>query len=521
MQEQINQIISENIAIDSVGTRDIFYNNRSTKTTRSKVDEHFHDLIVENLSEKHLLTYLKLSDVKKRSVLIEALILAENAQNKLDEDSPEGQLAQHLELYIITDTTDNKEVFKVWNNETKDFKLEYLGTRHYLGDKAMALLPKHMGIEVYNPDINGDDVFTWTKRGSSDLAIINTYKHPSWRTDLSTPFDDLCLKSKKVYALPDSARLFFEHLFPDEESRHYVFNYLYHALTERNGCQHILLLKGDTGSGKTMFASTMLRGLFGESNFRKAHKNFIGSNFNKLLENKRILFMDEVKVTYDTYATVKLYANDRMNIERKGVDADNDTELFLSFIASTNTERDYYLHFDDRRSSVIETTEVKLESIWTEVEIKAFLQEIRSDKFLRELGLFLLSRSWVEYEEEVEPLTQFKSPMFYKIIYEHLSLWEKTTIKVVEAAGRRGQEQITIDSILIKIENHGKIKFPVYEATLLEFLRRYSHEGEYKLGEIVKILDDGEECNILKIDPHFLIREGAEELEDESGEDLL
>ena len=84
MQEQLDQIIFDNVPIDSIGTRDIFYNNRTSKTTRTKVDEHFQELIFLKLPDEFKIQYMNMTSVEKKSMILEALIKAEQEQEEED-----------------------------------------------------------------------------------------------------------------------------------------------------------------------------------------------------------------------------------------------------------------------------------------------------------------------------------------------------------------------------------------------------------------------------------------------------
>jgi hypothetical protein len=87
----------------------------------------------------------------------------------------------------------------------------------------------------------------------------------------------------------------------------------------------------------------------------------------------------------------------------------------------------------------------------------------------------------------------------------------------VTKAGERGQEEMTIGSLLIKIDNDKRINYDLQEDTLLEFLMSYKHLGEFPLGGL-GVNDEGE--RVLEVGDYF-IEELNESDEEEDGEDLL
>lgn len=521
MQEIINQIIFRDVPINKITERDIVYNDSNDRTSKNKIAEALHDIIIQGIEDLTVLKkYMAADDTKRKALVVEAVKYAyDNQEGNEDQEVP--GLLDDLELFVVMDEEQVKDNTLVWDKANENFKWNSNSLKTYIGEKLYGTLPKYACQSIYDPE--NPNQITWVNSGQHDTAIVNKYKHPSWREKFfakkSSPLvkKDITLKLKSE--LPESAREFFHHLFPEKESREYVFNYLYHALTERNGCQNILVIHGPTGTGKTTFADEMMRALFGDSNWGAAPKNLFRSAFNKVLLNKRIIYLDEGKVTYDTYATVKLYANTHMNIERKGVDADNTSELFFSLIVSTNKIGDYYVHYDDRRSSIVETTDIKLIDIWSKAKIEGFIEDLRDEDFIGAIGDWILSRSWDD-EIEAEPLAQFRGEKFYKFVMRHLSSWEKLVIKAITLSGSRGQEDIKLNTLLMKIDNDKRFNFALQEDTLLEFIMSYRHLGEYSLGEVKEIVEDGELCNVLTIGDYFY-REYESDIEDESGEDLL
>lgn len=518
IQDIINRTISENISELTIGKARLKYNG-TEDCAINKIDTVFEDYIHEALTEADdFKEYRGLSAGVRRSMIFEALEVVSASQQVKDfeEASSQEPLLDCLELFVVKSNSDRNNHVRVWNDETQEFDWDYHSLKTILGEKYLAMLPKYPCLEVYDPMIPHDSprIVRGDEDGQNGIASINMYKHPSWRID-----SPLCLndpKSEKVQLeLPESARMFFEHLFPEEESRNYVFRYLYHAMTNRNGCEPILVLHGRQGTGKTIFCSALMVGLFGESNWGAASKNFFNSSFNPVLVNKRIVFIDEADVDHKRYNTVKLYANDHVNIERKGFDANNNTELFFSFLVSTNNMGNYYIHHDDRRNSIVNTTDVKLLDAWSKSDIDKFAKELRdpSGSLSKGIGEYILSKSWLEDDED-EEIFQFKQDKYYEFVHRHLSSWQKKLITQIEKAGSRGLDSITLDSILMKIENDGRVKFPPQEVTIIEFVENYTHLGEHPLGEISQ---DDEGSNILVINEAFF-KELSEESE---GEDLL
>lgn len=495
MYTSLNDLVDGEFTVNNIGKLTITVNKIGKLTIRT-LDTELEKLIREKLSKEAKKDYFVLEKEERKLVLFEAFERSfdENEQETYLEDG--GFDYGNIEILVNM----QKEAYLIYDTEKKDIiDVDYESVKGIMNPKDFGGLQMHPCICKYDPDATNETI-EWINDGHNNYAHVNLYRDPSWRKENS--FDSLDLTGQD-FRLPDSARIFFKHLFPNKKSRNYVFAFLYDAMVSRNGSEFILLLNSPTGTGKTILSRDVFKALVGNGNFKQAQKSLFNKEYNKVLVNARGIYVDEARVTRDTYSTVKLYANNWLNIEAKNVEADNDTELFFSMIVTNNIIGQYYVHHDDRRNSVVEVTNKKLLNLWSGEQVAKFKEDLKDDDFIGAIGNYILSRTWDENREELFRIEQFRGPKFFSFIHRHLSSWEKKVLKVVKKAGNDMDEEITLSSLLVKLENTTSSRaITPHEDTLIEFFQYYSHEGKGPLGVVIE--DKESEQMILKIDDRFI-----------------
>lgn len=292
------------------------------------------------------------------------------------------------------------------------------------------------------------------------IVEVNTYIPPKWM--LKT------VDSPDPYPIPSLVDRFLKHLLPDETCRNYVFNWMRNMLVAPKNGTHLILCCGK-GTGKTTFVE-LLESLVGFENYHKGPKDFLTSSYNTILEDKRLIFLDEVKVSKtEEIDTLKDYANRQQTINAKFKNTAKTKEIFCSFVLALNKEKDFRIEQDDRRFSVVELTEVPLLKIMTEKEVVALKEIFKDDDFLAGFGKWLTSSYFGEWGLE-EPWLGEK---FYRMAYLSLNKTKKFIIKKLKS---KKQDRYYLEDLRLEFESSRASKRYAEElnyATVEGLLRTY------------------------------------------------
>ena len=304
-----------------------------------------------------------------------------------------------------------------------------------------------------------------------ECTHINTFKRPEWQM----PRELTSEERKTMSKLPHIIDRFMSHLFPDEHCREYVYDWLHYALAKR--CETYLILNGAKGIGKGIFTDHLCRSLLGKENHVIAPTSALDSNFNAMLKDKRMIVMDEFRIDDEEKINkLKRYINRDQTIEHKGIDVGKTIETFNSFVISSNSLADMRISWDDRRFSVMDISEIKLNEAWSKEEIDQLIEELEpTSKTMQEFGYWLLYRSTKDNEFSV-----FKGRHFYKLCYSSLPEWSRVVIDEILAA-----KTDTIDDSQLKLaykESNPMGRFPSPHK-VEDFLKNYKHDGKWYLGE--------------------------------------
>jgi hypothetical protein len=298
---------------------------------------------------------------------------------------------------------------------------------------------------------------------------VNIYIPPKWRVEDYKPTGE-----EKV---PTIIGEFLSHLFPNIEVRLFVCAWLKNALLYRS--ETILVLNGAKGAGKGLFVE-LCRSLVGKENFGKAKDSLLTKDWNAVLEDKRLIFMDELKINKAAYNRLKDVVNEDHNIEKKGKDANNLTKTFNSFIVNNNDIPDVYVEHDDRRFSCVEITDKPLKDVYSPNQIKELVAVFTDDTIIREFGNWL-----IQYEHKVykDPFYMWKGEKFHSLVFSSLYGWQQF---IVEKLLDVDYVELPISVIRMDAEDSGH-KFPSSTTKIGNFLQNYYHRGESRLGRLKKI----------------------------------
>ena len=215
--------------------------------------------------------------------------------------------------------------------------------------------------------------------GDDLISYFNNYEPPTWMVDEYGQYKEV----ERVDKMPELFHRFFTHLSNGKESEYnYMVKWLANSIQDRNFC--VLTAIGAPGIGKGVLGNIML-GLVGLSNFTKTDNKLISKDFNAQIRNKRLVFCDEINIKKTNHMNkFKDLVNDKIEIEGKGKDAKLDDNYASIYVASNNLDS-LYIPENDRRFSVIELTNNRLDSNFTVEEI----EQLNELKNIEELAKYL------------------------------------------------------------------------------------------------------------------------------------
>lgn len=355
----------------------------------------------------------------------------------------------------------------------------------------------YVPLEVYLDTIDGQKV-----------TCANLYQKPEWQLDRELKPEEIASYSH----CPKVIKRFMETLFPDIESREFVFDWLHHAFTSRS--ETYLVLNGAKGIGKGIFTDHLCKALMGKDNHKLAAPGALESNFNSMLENCRMIVFDEMPINdSDKIAKLKKYINTDQAVEKKGKDVGATITTYNSFIISSNHVTDMRIEWDDRRFSVMDMTDKKLTEQWTKDEIEELIQAIddSSCEVIRAFGYWLMYRIPKDNRFGI-----YKGKHFYKLCYASLPEWQRLIIDEVTSGIYEVIDDVTLK---MKFKDRSPMgKFPANTSKVEDFIKSYMHEGKYSLGSIVRTENGGFD---IVVSDHYYQGRDSTGIEFVSAESLL
>ena len=308
--------------------------------------------------------------------------------------------------------------------------------------------------------------------GTREMIFINTYTTPTWRSNTENTPNPFLQK-------------FLSHLFGGKKEHiDYCMSWMAEAVWGRN--ETYLVLNGSKGVGKNTLYEIM-KAVIGPRYCVTAPKSLTTSQFNGALKDRRLILLDEYKITRAEHMNLKKIINKNQTIEKKGMDADREIETFNSFMVFHNDVSDMYLERDDRRFSVLDITSRNLLELWSGEEITQFLVELNDPKsdLVAAIGNELLE--W-RNSKVFEPTNVFKGEKFHEIVEYHMPTWLQIVVAMIENGEVKGGEISFKKEIekRLSTEMMGKKKIQWRKSTLAKILKDYKYKGEWKVGTISK-----------------------------------
>lgn len=346
-----------------------------------------------------------------------------------------------------------------------------------------------------------------SKDGSfKNVLHVNFYVPPRWRFLEVAPHYGGFIKG------------LIDHLFPNEDEKEYVLDWMHYALVKRN--ETVLCLVGSRGTGKGILLNSVMSALIGGDYFSVAKQEVLTEKFNPEFDNKRFVFFDEVNISGDKELNkFKQLANAKISMEAKGEDSET-IDNFVSMALSSNDRREFRAEPQERRISAPEVTEIPLLDVYSEEEVQEFCTEAANpeSEVIAEFGNWLIQRKPENsnyrplkgrYYFDLCKLSMYEWKVFIlEYVLEHGEIGEEILIKDIDRAFKKGKDE------------KKEVSLP-RSATIEIFLGDYIHEAEYKIGKIVESYDrNGRSCKAIVPNADFLTRFGGKYKQEESYDGL-
>lgn len=419
----------------------------------------------------------------------EILVIQKTMSNRVIKSGAETIRSFVYEDHIpFISVTNAKKILFFDKTNKKIADLDY-DTYTKVVDKEFQLKPLPCVIE-FNP-YRPEQIYSGDFE-HQECTHINTYSKPEWQLNRKLTDHEAKEKAKIHYLIED----FFTHLFPDPKCKEFVFDWLHYAVSSR--CETYLVLNGAKGIGKNVLSNNICASLVGKNNHKIAHKGAL-DQFNVILSECRMIIFDEFKITDDeAINALKRYANADQMIERKGIDVGKTEKTYNSYIICNNALTDMKIEWDDRRFSVADLTDKKLEDIWPAEKIKRFLDMINDPASEEMIGFGY----WLLYREPKvmkSPFGVWKGEHFYKLCYTSFPEWAKMIIDEITTGRPKAYYEEAELKMMLKERTNGMNRFP-QRTKVEDFLKNYKHRGESYLGHI----EIDERTYYLQVNPEFV-----------------
>lgn len=170
---------------------------------------------------------------------------------------------------------------------------------------------------------------------------------------------------------------FYEHLIPDETQRRVLFSEIYRMITSRLQVAQLLYTK-TKGVGKNVYVEHMSH-MVGTHNYFPLESGFLKGNFTGEIRRRRLLFIDEARLLKESEKDkFKQLLNDEIVVAPKYLTPIKERN-FASFILATNHNYTVWVEPNDRRFSIFDITENKLNKVLKRSEIKQLVERVFPD----------------------------------------------------------------------------------------------------------------------------------------------
>lgn len=277
--------------------------------------------------------------------------------------------------------TENYDFYNDMNSLAEDYDLFIINKKTQRRAGGINWRPLSKRIACLNKDILNDI--------KVNSPMIRTTFDPNLESGLIKSTDDELVHQYNLYEAPAWEYLeatgepdplvikFYDHLIPDSNQRKIFFSEINHIITSRLQIAQLLFSKVK-GTGKNTYVNHM-KHLVGPHNYFPLESGFLSNNFSGEIRHRRLLFIDEARLTNEKDKDkFKSLLNDEIPTQAKFQETTK-SKNYASFILAVNHSHSIWVEPNDRRFSIYDVTETKLEKSFTKQEIKTLVHKLFTD----------------------------------------------------------------------------------------------------------------------------------------------
>lgn len=201
-------------------------------------------------------------------------------------------------------------------------------------------------------------------KNESRMRMLNTYKKPTWNKHLEG-----IKEHTKWEELNPILRCFYTHLFPCEQQRNWVLNWMNCSIActrnnqKKKKLSTYLTLIGAAGIGKGILVEKHLSFLHGMQNYAQDRDKNIAEKFAlSAYANKTLVHINEGSLRSEQdYDIVKSWESSHVLIENKGSTAITTETYFNVAWSSNNHSKMRHIREDDRRFAMPDLTKDEMQ----------------------------------------------------------------------------------------------------------------------------------------------------------------
>lgn len=350
----------------------------------------------------------------------------------------------------------------------------------------------YLAIKAYRPDIECFKFYDPIE----GIISLNEYRPPSYLDNEFWIENEAEYKSiynkklEKSYKSPETWNElipkiyldFFNHLCSNnKDSLEYLIDWMSVAVdpTTRNLTTLVLIAK--QGVGKGVFFESVLQQLFGEHNSVQLRgQDALESRFNQSFANKRLIFLDEVQLK-ETKAMnrFKMFANETMEIEQKGKDPVYIKNWSNTLIAANDLDA-IKLEQDDRRFSILQVTNNRLEEFCAQHDQYKTVQELRANlenlNNIKDLHKMLISHK----PERVMSYSFSNSTRVEEIKDAGLAEWERAALEICDSLYKDGKRTILMTYLQERLKERSGFAQVPGRPRITRLFKMFPHVAELK-----------------------------------------
>ena len=337
----------------------------------------------------------------------------------------------------------NSSSFYTLNTETRVLeKVEQDAIKDMFEPKAFSHFKarKMKTVKIaYNPQSHN----LYFNEPDSLFQYVNTYTPAEWNKN----YFYQKVTPPVVKTIPALYENYLRNLVTTEESYQYCLTFLATAVQPCPRMQPFLTMIGSQGTGKGLFGQIASQ-LAGKQNYAEIICSDVqgAMKFNSQMENKRIMFLDELVVkNQDDQDALKKLINQEIEIEKKGVDR-KVAKNYASCMAASNNLGAINPDATDRRYSFLDMRNVLLSTFVSKQypELKStsdYVNMILDPENIRQLGLYLLN-----YKIEPRRLESVIQSEYAKMLKtEALPAWAQVMLN--EVAPKYAGQDILVNKV--------------------------------------------------------------------------